>query len=106
MMLGEQQQQALAQALRNQPQMPQYAPAPSAQSIMENGQMLAKGYQNIKEAGKNDTQQYVDEFGPYDSQMANSLGSDADKGNFMQGLQNKWSNAQTKLGGLFGGAGG
>ena len=106
MMLGEDQHAALVAALRNQPQMPQYAPVPSAQSIMENGKMLAKGYQNIKEAGKNDTQQYVDEFGPYDSQMVNSLGSDADKGNFMQGLQNKWSNAQTKLGGLFGGAGG
>jgi hypothetical protein len=106
MMLGEDQHAALVAALRSQPQMPQYAPSPSAQSIMENGKMLAKGYQNIKEAGKNDTQQYVDEFGPYDSQMVNSLGSDADKGNFMQGLQNKWSNAQTKIGGLFGGAGG
>jgi hypothetical protein len=103
MMLGEDQHAALVAALRNQPQYPQGVAAPSAQSIMENGRLLAKGYQNIKEAGKNETQQYVDEFGPYDSQMVNSLGTDADKGNFMQGLQNKFGAAQNKLNGLFGG---
>jgi len=99
MMLGEDQHAALVAALRNQPQMPQYAPAPSAQSIMENGKMLAKGYQNIKEAGKSDAQQYADEFGKFDPQFAAQQAKTPDQGDFTKGLQNKWN-------GLFGGSNG
>jgi len=99
MMLGEQQQQALAQALRNQPQIPQYGTAPSAQYIMENADALAKGYQDVKNAGRSDAQQYADEFGQYDPQFAAMQAKTPDQGNFMNGLQNKWN-------GLFGGSGG
>ena len=99
MMLGEDQHAALVAALRNQPQMPQYAPAPSAQSIMQNAEALGKGYQAIKEAGKSDAQQYADEFGQYDPQFAAQQAQQPDEGSFMNGLQNKWN-------GLFGGASG
>ena len=99
MMLGEDQHAALVAALRNQPQMPQYASPPSAQSIMENGKMLAKGYQNIKEAGKSDAQQYADEFGKFDVDFAAQQAKTPDEGSFMQGVQNKWN-------GLFGGSNG
>ena len=98
-MLGEDQHAALIAALKNQPQMPQYAPAPSAQSIMENGKMLAKGYQNIKEAGKSDAQQYADEFGKFYPQFAAQQAKTPDQGDFTKGLQNKWN-------GLFGGSNG
>jgi len=99
MMLGEQQQQALAQALRNQPQYPQFNAAPSAQSIMNNADTLAKGYQDIKEAGKSDAQQYADEFGKFDVDFAAQQAKTPDEGDFMKGLQNKWN-------GLFGGSNG
>jgi hypothetical protein len=99
MMLGEQQQQALAQALRNQPQYPQFNAAPSAQTIMANADTLAKGYQDIKSAGKSDAQQYADEFGKYDPAFAAQQAKTPDEGDFMKGLQNKWN-------GLFGGSNG
>lgn len=99
MMLGEQQQQALAQALRNKPQYPQFNAAPSAQSIMQNADTLATGYDAIKAAGKGDAQQYADEFGKFDPAFAAQQAKTPDEGDFMKGLQNKWN-------GLFGGASG
>jgi hypothetical protein len=99
MMLGEDQQQALAQALRNKPQYPQFNAAPSAQSIMQNAEALGKGYQDIKAAGKSDAQQYADEFGKYDTAFAAQQAKTPDEGSFMKGLQNKWN-------GLFGGSNG
>ena len=99
MMLGEDQHAALVAALRNQPQYHQGNAAPSAQSIMQNADTLAKGYQDIKEAGKNDAQQYADEFGQYDPAFAAQQAKTPDEGSFMQGMQNKWN-------GLFGGSNG
>lgn len=99
MMLGEDQHAALVAALRNKPQYPQFNAAPSAQSIMANADTLAKGYQDIKEAGKSDAQQYADEFGKFDVDFAAQQAKTPDEGNFMQGLQNKWN-------GLFGGSNG
>jgi hypothetical protein len=99
MMLGEDQHAALVAALRNQPQYPHIAAAPSAQSIMNNADTLAKGYQDIKAAGKSDAQQYADEFGKYDPAFAAQQAKTPDEGDFMQGLQNKWN-------GLFGGSNG
>ena len=99
MMLGEDQHAALVAALRNQPTYPHIAPAPSAQSIMQNAEALGKGYQAIKNAGKSDAQQYADEFGQYDPQFAAMQAKTPDEGSFMNGLQNKWN-------GLFGGNGG
>ena len=57
MMLGEDQHAALVAALRNQPQYPRGNAAPSAQSIIQNGDALAKGYQDIKAAGNGDVWQ-------------------------------------------------
>jgi hypothetical protein len=99
MMLGEDQHAALVAALRNQPQYPRGNAAPSAQSIMQNGEALAAGYQDIKNSGKSDAQQYADEFGQYDPQFAAQQAQQPDEGSFMNGLQNKWN-------GLFGGASG
>jgi len=99
MMLGEDQHAALVAALRNQPQAQHYGGAPSAQSIMSNANALAKGYQDIKAAGKSDAQQYADEFGQYDPQFASMQAKTPDEGSFMQGIQNKWN-------GLFGGSNG
>lgn len=100
MMLGEDQHAALVAALRNQPQMPQYASAPSASQMLLKGQDMInsfdKGYQNIKNAGKSDAQQYADEFGKYDPAFAAQQAKTPDQGSFMQGMQNKWN-------GLFGG---
>ena len=56
-MLGEDQHAALVAALRNQPASPHIAAAPSAQSIMNNADTLAKGYQDIKAAGNGDVWQ-------------------------------------------------
>ena len=99
MMLGEDQHAALVAALRNQPQYPHIAAAPSAQSIMNNADTLAKGYQDIKAAGKSDAQQYADEFGGHDVAFKALQDQQPDEGDFMKGLQNKWN-------GLFGGASG
>jgi hypothetical protein len=99
MMLGEDQHAALVAALRNQPQYPRGNAAPSAQSIMANADTLVKGYQDIKDAGKSDAQQYADEFGQYDPQFAAQQAKTPDQGDFIKGLQNKWN-------GLFGGSNG
>jgi hypothetical protein len=99
MMLGEDQHAALVAALRNQPAYPHIAAAPSAQSIMNNADTLAKGYQDIKAAGKSDAQQYADEFGGHDVAFKALQNQQPDEGDFMKGLQNKWN-------GLFGGASG
>jgi hypothetical protein len=99
MMLGEDQHAALVAALRNQPAYPHIAAAPSAQSIMNNADTLAKGYQDIKAAGKSDAQQYADEFGGHDVAFKALQNQQPDEGDFMKGLQNKWN-------GLFGGNGG
>ena len=99
MMLGEDQHAALVAALRNQPQYPRGNVAPSAQTIIQNGDALAKSYQDIKDAGKSDAQQYADEFGKYDPAFAAQQAQQPDQGSFMQGLQNKWN-------GLFGGSNG
>ena len=100
MMLGEDQHAALVAALRNQPQMAQFNAAPSASQMLLKGQdtmnLIDKGYQNIKNAGKSDAQQYADEFGQYDPAFAAQQAKTPDEGSFMQGLQNKWN-------GLFGG---
>jgi hypothetical protein len=66
---------------------------------MNNADTLAKGYQDIKAAGKSDAQQYADEFGGHDVAFKALQDQQPDEGDFMKGLQNKWN-------GLFGGASG
>lgn len=109
MMLGEEQQQALAQALRNQPQYPHYNAAPSAQDILAMGKVVNSQVKNLKDAGKSDAQQYADEFGGYDVDFAAQQAKTPDQGSVWQGLQNKGAAGIEKfksLAGMFGGAGG
>ena len=109
MMLGDQQQQALAQALRNQPSSAYTIAAPSAQDILAMGKVVNSQVKNLKDAGKSDAQQYADEFGGFDPQFAAQQAQQPDQGSVWQGLQNKGAAGIEKfksLAGMFGGAGG